>query len=744
MSAKLVKREGFGTSPVFFTAISTILGAILFLRLGYAVGNLGLLGAMGLIVLGHLIAIPTALSISEIATNQRVEGGREYYIISRSFGIAVGGAIGLALYLSQAIGAAFYIVAFAEAFKPIFDALLASEFNIYIYDYRIVSVPAMVLLGIFTLTQRSSVGVRSIYLVSGILFIALAMFLIGGPTDAMPYSIDDLGKHIDQPDDFFSVFAICFPAFTGMTAGVGLASDLKNPSKSIPKGTIYATLVGFVIYLAVIFKLYFFVSPEELANKDNLVMSNIATWGPIIPIGLGAATLTSAIGSLLVAPRTLQAIATDKILPSVNANRWLKRLSHLKGEPKNAMGVTLLLTSLFVLIGDVDIIAQIVTICFLITYGGICTVSFLEHFTADPTYRPAFKSHWFISMLGALTALLLILKIYSFNAALPFVIIFGIYYAIDRFSKEEQGLSAIFQGVIFQLNRQLHVFLQKAKKAPESDHWRPSIVCVSNRTFENFSAFDLLRWISYRYGFGTYIHRIDGYLSTETHQTSLDCLDRMIKMAEGTDSNVYLDTFISPSITAALSAIIQLPGMSGKENNMLMFEFDKNDPQTVNDIIDNFPLVRAVGFDTCVLGASGKNFGYKKNIDIYLTSNDIDNANLMIMLGFILLGHPDWKGARIKLLPIYFEHEIAEQRSRILQLIDSGRLPISRNNVELIPKKDDMDIKGIINEKSKDACLTIIGIREEAVKHNGQQVFTGYDSLGDILFVNAKIQREIN
>ena len=473
-------------------------------------------------------------------------------------------------------------------------------------------------------------------------------------------------------------------------------------------------------------------------------MSEIATWGPIIPIGLGAATITSAIGSLLVAPRTLHAIASDKILPSTIGNRWLKRLSPIKNEPKNAMIITLILTLLFVLIGDVNTIARIVTICFLITYGGICTVSFLEHFTADPTYRPAFKSHWFISMLGALTAFLLILKIYSSYAILPFVVIFLIYYAIDRFSKEDQGLSAIFQGVIFQLNRQLHVFLQKSKKAPESDHWRPSVVCVSTRTFENFSAFELLRWISYRYGFGTYIHRIEGYLSHETHQASLECLERMITMADSTDSNVYLDTFISPSTTAAISAIIQLPGMSGKENNMLMFEFKKSDPKTLHDIIDNFPLVRGVGFDTCILGYSGKIFGYKRNIDIYLTSNDIDNANLMIMLGFILLGHPDWRGARIKLLPIYPEQEIAEQRSRILQLIDSGQLPISRNNVELIAKKEDMDIKKIINQKSKDACLTIIGIREEAIKHNKEEVFMGYDELGDILFVNAKTQTVIH
>ena len=107
--------HGFGTMPVFLAAISTILGAIMFLRFGYAVGNVGLVGALAIIVLGHLVTVPTALAISEIATNRKVEGGGEYYIISRSFGTTIGSAIGVSLYLSQAISVSFYMIAFAEA-----------------------------------------------------------------------------------------------------------------------------------------------------------------------------------------------------------------------------------------------------------------------------------------------------------------------------------------------------------------------------------------------------------------------------------------------------------------------------------------------------------------------------------------------------------------------------------------------------------------------------------------------------
>lgn len=111
----------FGTAPVFFTAISTILGAIMFLRFGFAVGMVGLVGTMAIILIGHAVTIPTAMAIAEIATNQKVEGGGEYYIISRSFGLVIGSTIGIALYLSQAISVAFYIMAFTEAFTPLTD-----------------------------------------------------------------------------------------------------------------------------------------------------------------------------------------------------------------------------------------------------------------------------------------------------------------------------------------------------------------------------------------------------------------------------------------------------------------------------------------------------------------------------------------------------------------------------------------------------------------------------------------------
>ncbi|HKJ02578.1 MAG TPA: hypothetical protein VJ997_08990, partial [Longimicrobiales bacterium] len=312
--------HGFGTGPVFLASISTILGAVMFLRFGYAVGNAGLLGAFLIILLGHAVTVPTALAIAEIATNRRVEGGGEYFIISRSFGTTIGGAIGISLYFSQAISVAFYMIAFAEAFRPL--AGMWEGFVGFPFDPRIVSLPATIGLVALVLTRGADLGVKALWGVAAILAVSLAAFFLGtGPESIRPAGVP-LVSDLANPDPFMLVFAIVFPAFTGMTAGVGLSGDLKNPRKSIPLGIMAATFTGMVIYFFVVVKLG--VSADGVSlDQDQLIMSRIALWGPIIPIGLAAATLSSAIGSVLVAPRTLQALGSDRIVPARRANDFL-------------------------------------------------------------------------------------------------------------------------------------------------------------------------------------------------------------------------------------------------------------------------------------------------------------------------------------------------------------------------------------------------------------------------------------
>lgn len=733
-------RGQFGTAPVFLTAISTILGAILFLRFGYAVGHLGFAGTLGVIALGHLVTIPTAMAIAEIATNQRVDGGGVYFIISRSFGILIGAAIGLALYLSQAVSVAFYVIAFGEAFRPVFE-FVREHFGVVVTETRVVTLPTTVLLALLMVLRGADIGVKALYAVVGTLFLSLVLFFMGGPVPEAP-AAPSLVATVSNPDGFFLVFAICFPAFTGMAAGVGLSGDLRDPRRAIPLGTLGATVCGMAIYILVAFKLALSASPEDLAG-DQLIMSRIAVWGPIIPIGLACATLSSALGSVLVAPRTLQALALDGVFAAPAFNQWLGKGSPGNNEPVRASLVTAAIAIVFVSIGDVDFVAQIISMFFMVTYGSVCLVSFLEHFAADPSYRPVFRSRWYISLFGAVMCLWLMFNMSAFYAALAIALMVVAYAAISASNPDRRGLATVFQDAIYQVSRRLQVFLQQSQRQETRDNWRPAVVCISSSSFERLAAFDLLRWLSHRYGFGTYIHYLEGYLSKATHADARATLQRLVRMVDVSEGNVYVDTLVSPSYTSAISQIVQLPGISGKENNLILFEYSKRQPDALVKIIDNYQLIAATDFDVCILGSSDRGFGYRREIHIWLTASDYENAGMMILLAYVILGHPDWKGAVIKIFAIFPEKDLQEQESRLLALVKSGRLPISAQNVQFIAQQPDVERKTIINEKSLDADLTILGFQGKALKRQREKLFEGLEQISNVLFVSATTEIEI-
>jgi amino acid transporter len=735
------KNSGFGTPPVFFTAISTILGAILFLRFGFAVGTLGFWGVFLIIILGHSLTVPTAFAISELATNKRVEGGGEYFIISRSFGLNIGATIGIALYLSQAISVAFYIIAFTEAFEFIFD-FFANSLNI-ILPRQVISLPSMILLGILIFRKGAHLGVKTLYFVVGILFFSLLMFFLGN-TEFTALSSESIPRSdMRNMQDFFLVFAIVFPAFTGMTAGVGLSGDLKNPAKSIPIGTIAATITGIVIYILVIYKLAISASTEDMLN-NQLIMSKIAIGGVfIIPVGLAASTLSSALGSVMVAPRTLQALALDASFPSARINRWLSQVRKSDNEPTNASLVTIILAMIFVALGSVNAVAGIISMFFLVTYGSLCLISFLNHFGSSPSYRPSFRSRWYFSLTGFIIAVWVMFKINAPYALGSVILMIGLYSYIRRYHRDRDGLESLFANALFQINRNLQVYLQKEGSKKKKKEWRPSAICISKDSFSRARAFHLLNWISYRYGFATYLHRIDGYYSKVTSQQATEELSRLIEIYDTTHNHVFVDTIISPSYTSAIVQAIQVPGISGMENNMVIFEYDKENPQNLSEIIENIRLIKAGNFDICLLASSRKDLVFKNGIHVWIDSHDVENSSLQIMLSFIISGHPDWKKSTIKVFDICKPENYATTQKALSELVSSGRLPITEKNVEIIVKEPGVSAKNLINEKSATAAMVMKGFYIEGLKHNGDTIMNGYNEIGTILFVNSHNQKEI-
>lgn len=718
-----------GTLPVFMTAISTILGAILFLRFGYAIGHVGLVGTIAIIVIGHLVTIPTAMAVAEIATNSKVEGGGAYFMISRSFGLNIGASIGIALFLSQAISVAFYVIAFAIAFEPLAD-IIYENYGFYITN-KMSGLGCMAILTILMLTKGADIGVKALYLVVAVLFVSLAMFFAGGVYSTP--SLDPVAT-IENPDDFFYVFTIIFPAFTGIAAGLGLSGDLKNPKKSIPQGTMWATIFGIVVYIAVTIKLYTSASLADLANTDELIMGKIAIWGPIIPIGLGCAAISSALGSIIIAPRTLQALGVDSVFPG-NLSSWFSKGRGKRSEPVNSSIITCAIGFFFIAIGDIDFVAQIISMFFMVTYGAICLISFLEHFAADPSYRPTFKSKWYFSLLGAVFCFYLMFKMNTTYAWLSIIIMTGIYLWAIRVGNTTKDVARLFRGVMFKLNRELMVSIQK-KAYSDEQGWRPFIISISGDTFKRSSGLDFVRWLSQKYGFGTYIHFVKGFLDDKTYRQSQRTKERLLKLNEGTNNKVYLDTIVSPSYTSAIAQSIQLSGVSGKGNNLILFEFSDDDRANVEDVIKNYNLLIATGFDVCILRTTYKGFGHHNHIHVWISPKDYENANLMILLAYILTGHSDWKHAEIKIFSVYEEGQYEEKKETLISLINEGRLPISQKNIELVSKAEG-DLNVTIEQRSSDADLTILGYTSEELTKAEGDVFENVPNLGNTLFVSA-------
>jgi amino acid transporter len=753
---KAEKGHGFGTAPVFLTSICTILGAIMFLRFGWAVGNVGLTGALLIIVIGHAITIPTGLAISEIATNLKVGGGGEYFLLSRSFGTRIGASIGIMLYASQVISIAFYVIAFAEGF-----GLYEYEIERILYlitgmdiafDYRMISLPLILGLFALILTRGANIGVKLLWGIFAILLVGIAVFMIGPPM-AGATDLGNLGA-ATEGRPWIYVFAICFPAFTGMTAGVGLSGDLKNPRKSIPYGIMSAIGLGFFIYIAIMIKLYFSASPEDLVDLANhpVIMYEIAGMsgpkytilgkdqyliGIIVIVALLAATISSAVGSVLIAPRTLQAMGGDKIIPQKKVTNLLGEGIGKKNEPVNATFISAFIALIFVLMGDLNVVARLITMFFLITYGSVCAVSFLEHFAGNPSYRPTFRTKWYLSLLGMILCFGIMLQMDVIIALLSIGIMAVLYISLGFTHKESRTFAIIFQGVMFQLSRYMKIALQKSQSEPDKFNWRPSVIAISSHAVERSAPKDILKWISHHYGFGTLIHYIKGKLSKQENSNSRRIQKVLINQIIAAKANYTVTTVVSPSFTTAVAQSLQISGISGLDNNTILFEFNRNRSEELPDIVEGCKLAQAVDFNQCVLRSTEHNFGYRENIHIWIKSDDFKNANLMILMAFIIMEHPDWGDSEITIFTAFPKGEKEMQVKRIKDLISRGRLPISVKNVKALVYTEDEPFKKLLYNRSKNADLTVVGFTPEQLSSMNVEVFTQYEDLQETLFVCA-------
>jgi amino acid transporter len=403
------RRKRFGTfEGVFTPTILTILGVIMYLRLGWVVGNAGFGGALVIILLAKVVTITTGLAIASMTSNVKIGDGGSYAIISRSLGLEIGGAVGLPLYLSQSLGAAMYIVGFTEGWTAIFPA----------HNPLIVSSIVLVSL-LITSMLSAHLAMRLQYIIMFLIGFSLVSFFLG--TGEGVSRIVIWGGYEQAP--FWSVFAIFFPAVTGIEAGAAMSGELKDPKTSLRRGILSSIAISFVIYVVIAYWLAHKVSPEELRSNYQ-IMVDISRWyWPVLAAILGA-TLSSAMGSVVGGPRTLLALGKNKVIPF---GKYFARRGK-NGEPQTAILFTGLIVELALILGDLNTIAPLLTMFFLITYGTINLVVLIEKGTGIVSYRPTFNVPMIVPLIGTLWCAIAMFLINPVFAGAAIVVILMVYF----------------------------------------------------------------------------------------------------------------------------------------------------------------------------------------------------------------------------------------------------------------------------------------------------------------------------
>jgi amino acid transporter len=684
----MTKQGRFGTfAGVFAPTVLTILGIILFLRIGWVVGRTGLVGALIIIAMANLISLITGLSLSSVATNMHVRTGGTYYMIARTLGLEMGGAIGIPLYLSQAISVAFYIIGFTEAFIAVYP----------FSNLQLLSTGIALLFGFLAF-----VGADFVLRIQFIILLALAASLVSffsggwGATEIPRLYLPDW-----TGSGFWEVFAVFFPAVTGIMVGVSMSGDLKDPGKSIPRGTLSAIVITGIIYLGVAVWLGTHAGVDDLLS-DNMVMQRIARWPKLILVGVWASTLSSALGSVLAAPRTLQAIALDRAVP-----RFLGSRLGSATEPRLAVILTTTVALAVIWMGDLNFVAAIITMFFLNTYGMINFAAGLERLVGNPSFRPRFKVPWPVSLLGALACYGTMFLINARATLVAIIISYGVFVVLKRRTLT-QGWGDIRSGFWFAWTR---FGLFKLESEPwHVKNWRPNIVVFSSLVQKREQLLEAGTWLTTGRGIVTFSHILVGDLEELARRglrtTSVRHTQEYLR-EQGVAA--FAECSIASDFCEGAINLMQAHGIAGVEPNISLFGWGrKNEVRTQQLLL----MRRLVALKKSVLFLhydEERASGHKKVIDVWWRGRD-RNAELMLYLAHIISEGAAWEGAKIRVLCMVAGAEgVAGATSHLTGFLKTVR--VEAEPVVLVKQDAAQSFAQVLAEASGQSDLVLLGLR---------------------------------
>jgi len=711
----------FGVFAGVFTPCTlTILGVIMFLRFGYVVGQAGVVYALVIVGASKAITSLTTLSLSAISTNTRVKGGGAYYLISRSLGVEFGGAIGVVFFFAQAVSVAMYVIGFSEALAAIglggtSPTVVATVTNVAVF--------VCVFVG-------AGWTIKVQYAILGTLSLALLSFYVGScAAFDMATMRANLLPHYAGGENFFTMFALFFPAVTGIMAGANMSGDLRDPARSIPRGTLAAVAVTAVVYASQALLLGGSRLHEQLVS-DNMVVATVARWPVLITVGVFAATLSSALGSMMGAPRILQAFARDNVF------EWLRVFapgSGKAGEPRRAVVVTFLISQAAILAADLNTIAPVITMAFMMTYGLLNLATFYEAVTKNPSYRPRFRwCHWSTSLAGAAGCLAVMFLIDWRWAAISIALMGVLHWAITR-QEIEARWGDVHRGVLFERTRRNLLKLEDELHHPKN--WRPIILALSGMGWDRPHLAVYGHWFTSGHGILSLGQVIQGEIEdrVERRASQERILHSFIREQE---LEAFPAVVVAPFLSDGVESLVQCQGLGALRPNTVLLGWP-TDPQRASPFAAMLRTVAALGASLVAV-----HFADEPEDPWEVPSGTLDvwwrgrqNGELMLMLAHLLTQNDPWRSHNIRLLRVIQNPAGKEDVLRHLsELIDSSRIRATPYAVVAD------DPRAAIHEWSHSAAVVFIGF-EAPVEGDEESFCQRVDSwvadLSCVVFVDS-------
>jgi amino acid transporter len=684
---------------VFTPSILTILGIILFLRLGYVVGNAGLGLALLILLLANGISVLTSVSLSAIATNLKVKGGGDYYLISRTLGHEFGGAIGIVVFLAQSVSIAFYCLGFGEVLAD----LLSTNMDIL---PQIIAALAVSFLFIFA-WLGADWATRFQYVVMAVLAAAIISFFIGG---FLRWDSALLVQNWSSPQTnmgFWVLFAIFFPAVTGFTQGVSMSGDLKDPGKSLPSGTFMAVGLSIIIYIlsSIIFAA---ALPADVMMSDYGAMKKVAFLGFLVTAGVIAATLSSAMASFLGAPRILQSLAADRIFPFLVP---FAKGSGPAANPRRSVLLSAGIAYATVAWGQINLIAPVVSMFFLVSYGLLNYATYYEARSQSPSFRPRFRyfNKW-LSLAGALACLGVMLAIEITAGIIAVAVLFGIFQYLRRTAGPSRWADSR-RSHHLQLIRE-HL-LAAAAEPEHARYWRPQILAFSDNPQRRSQLLRFSSWIEGGSGLTSAIKILEGE-GLKMRKLKEEAEAQLQRDIQKDDAHAFPLVVTAPNLEIGLQTVIQAYGIGSLKANTILLNWLGRSPAKILGLDDrkfgrNLRAAHHYGCNIVILdvkqdkwNALEEPIGQDRCIDVWWWGDA--TSRLMLLFAYLMTRNEKWRDAKIRLLAVADGNEDGQTIESLEEMLEEVRIEATPELVK------DVD-PDTLAEYSADASLAFLPFR---------------------------------